>query len=245
MGERDTRVLVLPPVPAATLHHVENWLWEYLPRHKLTLGGGTVLAARWKHRESTDVDLFAPLDAFDHEDSRMTALAALVDERLRTGELIDAVVAKRHLRLNLDKPAGELTVFTGHDATAHPVAADETAAGFAVHSVQEILARKLRFRIHGLGDFTQRDFYDFAVAALVEPDSMASVLASFDPEANRAVAHELRREPAGFAGKPLLAPAYRDLGEGTELRRCARVLFLDGVEAMADYCRHRHDGLPR
>ena len=219
---------------------MRHWLWEYLPRNKLTLGGGTVLAARWEHRESTDVDLFAPLGAFDDAEAQMTSLAASVEGRLHTGELIDAVVAKRHLRLTLGKPAGELTVFTGHDATAQPIAAHETAAGFAVHSVQEILAR-----IHGLADFTQRGFYDFAVAALVEPDSMARVLASFDPEANRAVAHELRREPAGFAGKPLLAPAYRDLGEGTELRRCARVLFLDGVEAMADHCRHRHDGQPR
>ena len=245
MGERDAGVLALPPVPAATLHSVDGWLWEYLPRHELVLGGGTVLAARWEHRESTDVDLFTPPGAVDGAEWRIAALAAVVDDRMRAGELTDALVAKRHLRLTLNKPAGELTVFTGQDATAQPVARDETAAGFAVHSVEEILTRKLRFRVHGLGDFTQRDFYDFAVAALVEPDAMARVLAAFDAEANRAVARELRQAPTGFAGQPLLAPAYRGLADSTELRRWARVLFAEGVGTMAERYRHHYDGPSR
>lgn len=245
MGERDAGVLALPPVPAATLHSVDGWLWEYLPRHELVLGGGTVLAARWEHRESTDVDLFAPPGAFDGAEWRMAALAAVVGERVRSGDLTDALVAKRHLRLTLDKPVGELTVFTGQDATAQPVAHDETAAGFAVHSVEEILTRKLRFRVHGLGDFTQRDFYDFAVAALVEPDVMARVLAAFDAEANQAVARELRQAPTGFAASRCWHPPIAAWRKALNCAVGARVLFADGVGTMAEYYRRHYDGPSR
>lgn len=235
------KALDLPSIPAGTLRSAEHWLWRFLPKSKLALGGGTVLAARWKHRESTDVDLFAPSGALVETDAAMHALSVAVRERLCDGRLADGLVGKRHLRLTFPAPAGELSVFTGANATTRAIAANESAAGLAVHSTEEILARKLMFRVHGLGEFTQRDFYDFAVAALQEPAAMTRVLSQFDIEANRAVARELSAEPFGFQSRPLLAAAYPGLAESTDLRRCARRLFEDGVEAMSrQYRRHRN-----
>ena len=204
-----------------------------------------MLAARWKHRESTDVYLFAPSGALLGTDAAACALAAEVRERLRDGQLTDGLVAKRHLRLTFPAPAGELSVFTGTDATTRAIAGNDSAAGLAVHSTEEILARKLAFRVHGLGDFTQRDFYDFTVAALLDPVAMTRVLSQFDVETNRAVSRELRTEPFGFQSQPLLAPAYPGLAESTELRRCARRLFEDGVEAMSERYRRHRNGLSR
>lgn len=64
-------------------------------------------------------------------------------------------------------------------------------------------------------------------------------------EANRAVARELSTEPFGFQSRPLLAPAYPGLAESTDLRRCARRLFEDGVEAMEEQYRRHRNGLSR
>ena len=51
--------------PAATLwrkHHaaIERIAIEEDAESRLLIGGGTVLAARWEHRESTDIDVFLP-----------------------------------------------------------------------------------------------------------------------------------------------------------------------------------------
>ena len=54
------------PEPASTLlqttfETIDTALAGILPdRRKWRLGGGTVLAARWAHRKSTDVDIFLP-----------------------------------------------------------------------------------------------------------------------------------------------------------------------------------------
>ena len=50
--------LQLPPLPTATLKQIEDWFWEVVAKDRVVLGGGTVLAGRWHHRDSTDVDLF-------------------------------------------------------------------------------------------------------------------------------------------------------------------------------------------
>ena len=62
------------PEPARTLLHttfntLDGALGEIVPEGwRWCLGGGTVLAARWMHRKSTDVDIFLPAN------SRITAL---------------------------------------------------------------------------------------------------------------------------------------------------------------------------
>lgn len=54
------------PEPAGTLLHsafetLDGALTGIVPRgQRWRLGGGTVLAARWGHRKSTDIDIFLP-----------------------------------------------------------------------------------------------------------------------------------------------------------------------------------------
>ena len=50
----NTRLVALLPV-----------LHKYFPADALAIGGGTVLQARWKHRISTDIDLFVSTEIFN------------------------------------------------------------------------------------------------------------------------------------------------------------------------------------
>ena len=64
-----TREVLHLPEPARTLLHttfetLDGALGEIVPEgRRWCLGGGTVLAARWTHRKSTDVDIFLPANS--------------------------------------------------------------------------------------------------------------------------------------------------------------------------------------
>ncbi len=53
-----------PPEPARTLLHrvkaaLDEWVTPVCPEEApWRIGGGTLLAARWRHRLSTDIDIF-------------------------------------------------------------------------------------------------------------------------------------------------------------------------------------------
>ena len=67
--------LDLPAGPAELLEAVRKPLGHHLGgEHRMRLGGGTALAARWRHRHSTDVDLF--VDPADYEGLRTDAWSA-------------------------------------------------------------------------------------------------------------------------------------------------------------------------
>ena len=55
----------LPRIIVQCIQRLYQHARPYLPESALTLGGGTVLAARWSHRISTDADLFCPPETFD------------------------------------------------------------------------------------------------------------------------------------------------------------------------------------
>ena len=54
--------IVIPGEPGVVLARVAPTFLAWLGPEGCVLGGGTVLAARWRHRVSTDIDLFT-----DHE----------------------------------------------------------------------------------------------------------------------------------------------------------------------------------
>ena len=53
--------LTLPPDLHAALRTLSERLEGYISRRHVVLGGGTVLAMRYRHRISTDIDLFFPI----------------------------------------------------------------------------------------------------------------------------------------------------------------------------------------
>ena len=55
----------IPPPADAILVQVAPALLQVLNREDIAIGGGTALAARWQHRQSTDIDLTVPSSAFE------------------------------------------------------------------------------------------------------------------------------------------------------------------------------------
>ena len=119
------------------------------------LGGGTVLSARWKHRESDDLDvLYHPDTETSHFEAQLQpAMEKVGGEPGPWGELSRITFGEQHVDLMKAVPAPE----TGHaraSVDGHPT---------TVLSTVQILNGKLRHR--GL-DPPVRDVYDIAVCGI-------------------------------------------------------------------------------
>ena len=55
----------VPGPPGSVAARLFGVLSEFIAPELLSFGGGTVLAARWNHRRSLDVDLFCEPNAYD------------------------------------------------------------------------------------------------------------------------------------------------------------------------------------
>ena len=216
--------IVIEGNPGIILARVAPLLSTWLGENGCVLGGGTVLAARWRHRVSTDIDLFTDIQHYREKilARRDDVTAAL--EHLVGGNGDGAVEVERGwLRVGFrEGPASLMTI-------PRPTLTDdytESAAGTDIpaESSAEILARKLQSRILELGEITDRDLYDFLAAERHDPESLRRTLASVTARERATIASELRTLPAGWSGgEPVREPAWPDLAN--DLARRARRLF--------------------
>ena len=70
----------------------------------------------------------------------------------------------------------------------------------------EVLAKKLRFRMYGHGEFVSRDFYDICTAAEKAPSQLRRALSALSPKQKDELAEEIKRfgVRAHGLGRPLL-----------------------------------------
>ena len=152
------------------------------------LGGGTTLAARWRHRRSTDVDVAVPvgtgLGRYDPSRDprlveRMAGLGAThVDVRFRqftftfpNGKL-DLVEMDPQIRL-------------GH------LSAEVDGVPMEVYANAQILCGKLAGRGNVL---PKRDIFDFAVAAQLDEDALSAAVNHLDANYRREIVHRIRTQ---------------------------------------------------
>ena len=128
------------------------------------LGGGTILAARWKHRRS-DIDvLFHPDTKTSHFEVELgEALEEAGGAPLGWGEWSRIEFGENHLALL----KGEPTPAVGH----MPASIDRSPV--AVLTTVQILNGKLGYRAL---DPPTRDVYDIAVCGIEDPESLEIVL---------------------------------------------------------------------
>ena len=129
------------------------------------LGGGTILAARWKHRRSNDIDvLFHPDTKTSHFEAELgKALEAAGGAPLGWGEWSRIEFGENHL----DLLKGEPTPAVGHK----PASIDGRPV--TVLTNVQILNGKLAYRAL---DPPTRDVYDIAVCGVEDPESLEIVL---------------------------------------------------------------------
>lgn len=129
-----------------------------------SLGGGTVLMRRYRHRLSRDVDIFVPDPQY---------LGYLDPDRNETVEAL----TPRHL-----KEANFLRLYFDHGEVDFIAAAPVTDKATTVETVLdrkvrvdtsiEIVAKKIRYRG---AQFTARDVFDFALVAGKEPKEISRI----------------------------------------------------------------------
>ena len=199
------------------------------PPAQWSIGGGTILARRWGHRESTDIDLTVPAGTGIHTlddrvggtlEADMTAAGAA---HVSTGRARHRIVFERG---SIDiaemdaRPAagGETAVVDGHQVT--------------VKSTTQILRGKLERALRE--ESPVRDLFDVAVAHHADPDALAEAANMLGEDEIRQVrthwrmnAHSLRQEAgAKLTGVNPEYEAERRDPVGQAIERLGDALYL-------------------
>lgn len=164
----------------------------------LSFGGGTVLAARWKHRESLDVDLFCRPDAYaqltpeqrDRIEKAIKAIPGCTQEAtwcddLNTYTEIDGI---------------EATVLPRPIAIAPKQPTTLATTDLALHSSAQILYAKIVWRMFEGDEITVRDTYDVACARRKDPKALKIALGHIDKGIIEVVTAVIADLPKGWSG---------------------------------------------
>ena len=205
----EARDLVFPDEPRRILEGVKGWLLKHFPKRALVIGGGTVLASRWSHRVSTDCDLFADEQAFREIDA--DSLRDECEAQTGRGGLLRAQLFRQSLFL--ETRDGELSLVGDREHQRRHLT--DRIGGLDIHPVDEILRRKMEFRLIAQGLVEERDMYDFAVAACTETEAMERTLWGADEIAGEWLGTRLRQSVA-TGSKPLLDPHCSELALNLE-----------------------------
>lgn len=194
----------------------------------LVLGGGTVLASRWAHRLSTDLDFFMEPSVFR---SALSASGNAVETRLRefvhNGEIEALDIHPRTLGFEVE--GTQVSLFTTHTITEGQPSQREVNTEIWLETTEEILAKKLFGRILNLGQFTLRDFYDLSVARLKDRTALENVVSKLTAHEKEEIIIELshwRSSPNikdAQKSSPLLNAAFGDIA--ANLWVCAESVF--------------------
>ena len=137
----------------------------------IRFGGGTALAARWAHRHSTDVDLFVAADPYTHF-HRNTGGRFVLD--LTGAESVNRLAISRDdTYISFYGLEGHVTVNPGR-LTDEPRSPDTVrGTAFPFETTNEILGKKLVFRMGERRTILSQDLYDLAWAHRHDPAELA------------------------------------------------------------------------
>ena len=129
-----------------------------------SLGGGTALMLRHRHRRSEDIDIFVP---------DLQVLSLLTPRLNPVAESLTPDYAEGATYVKLYFAEGQIDFIVSRHVTPVPVTR-ETLIGREVplETTAEVLGKKLWHRAHG---FTARDFFDLAYMVRAEPRAIAQI----------------------------------------------------------------------
>lgn len=168
--------LIFQEGPAKTIAVVASWLEQYT-NMDISVGGGTVLAARWQHRDSTDVDMF--YNAHDEyeifQPSSESDWREFLREKARQGDIDQ--LEEHYDGCRWQTEFGEASLFRSMNPLSSRSTERDTEqqTGIRCESTIDILYMKLVGRmLHG-SVYAARDLYDFVYAKIADPTSLARV----------------------------------------------------------------------
>ena len=209
--------LQLAPRLRAAARRLERLFGAVLRPEEIRLGGGTVLAARYGHRTSHDLDYW------------FTETAA---ERLAqtANEYVWEMMMGQAGELRTDRGAAEAGCggkIRGVEFSLGPTGEREwtdggqpiQGSGLKAQSTVMILAGKItkRWTTQRRGGIPIRDLVDVAIAARIEPEALDTILRTSDAEERALVIENLKATPANqheIDRKPITALRYKMKLEG-------------------------------
>ena len=182
----------------ATFHELDRTLADVVPDgERWRLGGGTLLAARWRHRKSTDVDIFLPensgLGALDPRwnPAFAKAMSELGAERFD--------VQDRSFKLSFPSGRIEITQLDPRPDIA-PALATVDGRDLAVYGNHHVLTGKLFGRGKRL---PVRDVFDIAVARHEDLAALRVAVNYLDTNLRAEVVQSIRANAAVYAEEAL------------------------------------------
>jgi len=207
--------LVLQPEVARQVRALAERIEEVMDPYLVHLGGGSVLAARYGHRRSTDIDLWIP-----------ERLSGLVDNAVRQDgrpwrDILSApghqVESEREIEhghsCTLKIDGIEMTLFVSWIPDAE-LEKRQLVAGtrMPTATTAEILAGKIAERWRGpMGYVPDRDLYDLVVARTVEPGAVKDLFDRLPERTFQRAAERLRaidRSVPDPRNRPILDPSW-------------------------------------
>ena len=161
-------------------------------RAAYALGGGTILAARWRHRHSTDVDLLT-------SDPRGALLEIARTGRGMVTELGGELAVgsnRNHARMQLESGALDVSVMTLHPAGAETSAVVDGEVETVLSNAQ-ILYGKLQRTDRS----PVRDLYDVMTAADADPRGLETAVREYGAAGVRFVGSAWRHSARRFAAE--------------------------------------------
>ena len=213
--------LLTLPEPAATLWRraapaLERALEQTeRPPARWSIGGGTILARRWGHRESTDIDLTAPAGTgIDRLDERV---GGTLRADMTAAGATDVSTGRTRHRIVFREGSIDIAELDPRPA-AGQVAALIEGREVSVKSTTQILRGKLERALRE--ESPARDLFDVAVAYHADPDALAQAANMLGEDEIRHVkthwrinAHRLAHEAEATLARvsPEYEPERRDV----------------------------------
>ena len=205
------RPVQLHPGPREAIGPAIEMLGRWFDLAGVVIGGGTALEARWHHRRSTDLDLFAPVPYLSR---LMKVPRDRIDRELQDlavpSHPMDVFVGATHLRCVVAGVPVSLSGTRGFWTEDHDPCV-EASTGVPLAASADILLRKMQGRALAQGRAVARDAYDFVVAQAFDPVSFRDALAHLDEEQALVIAETfdaLADTPPRAEGRGVEAPVY-------------------------------------
>ena len=201
----------IPGRPGFIAARLFGVLSEFIAPEFLSFGGGTVLAARWNHRVSLDVDLFCDSNAYGSLGApglvRLEAAIKAIPGCAEDPTWCDSIGTYAEI------DGLEVTVLPRNSsfvASARPTRLAGT--GLALQSSARILHAKITNRMYAALEIVVRDTYDLACAKQFDLPALQDALGKVVPGELHIVSELIRRLPRGWSSdtfKPLLEPCFQ------------------------------------
>lgn len=190
--------LDLPPCLARPFTLVLKHLRPFVPLRRVVMSGGSILASRWHHRKSTDIDLFMPVEimkqVLEQDDEALVKAVHSVpggsDINASRIDEIACVVDGTPFSLT-DSPFIRL----GRRDTERICGTPVQAASVQEALMGKIAGRLAHFSLASARPPPIRDLYDIAVGAQLAPKALQDVFSLIDGDVSESIAEYLDAQP--------------------------------------------------